>query len=153
MLSLLFKRYLLPGFNANYTDENGMTALMLAVNKEHVELAKSLVASGADINAQMPSNGFSPLLLACDGKNIALIEYFLSLSMRLFFSNYLLITNLLDNCNVTLATTTNRVNVLMYLCSWVGISEEIREKLVRVVLQKNNSDSFLNAQNKDGTLN
>jgi ankyrin repeat protein len=136
-------------------DEKGMTPLMLAVNLNHTAIARYLVESGANINAQMV-NGYTPLLLACDGGNIELVAYFLS--RRMIFVNYSIgtvwfLAHSLANCDVALTTTETRSNVLMYLCSWPNtISEELRNYLVCNVLRLNRTPAFINAQSVEGML-
>jgi len=44
----------------------GWTPLMLALNRQHTEIANQLLAAGAQLNAVEPEQGWTPLLVACE---------------------------------------------------------------------------------------
>lgn len=54
----------------------GMTPLLYAARHDHVEVAKRLIAAGADVNAQ-EANGIWPLLMAVSNNNMAIAHYLL----------------------------------------------------------------------------
>jgi ankyrin repeat protein len=54
----------------------GMTPLLYAARHNHVEIAKRLIAAGADVNAK-EANGIWPLLMAISNNNVAVAHYLL----------------------------------------------------------------------------
>ena len=54
----------------------GMTPLLYAARHNHVEVAKRLIAAGADVNAK-EANGIWPLLMAISNNNMAVAHYLL----------------------------------------------------------------------------
>jgi ankyrin repeat protein len=54
----------------------GMTPLLYAARHDHVEVAKRLIAAGADVNAK-EANGIWPLLMAISNNNMAVARYLL----------------------------------------------------------------------------
>jgi len=54
----------------------GMTPLLYAARHDHVEVAKRLIAAGADVNAK-EANGIWPLLMAISNDNMAVAHYLL----------------------------------------------------------------------------
>ncbi|HEY4340706.1 MAG TPA: ankyrin repeat domain-containing protein [Steroidobacteraceae bacterium] len=54
----------------------GMTPLLYAARHDHVEVAKRLIAAGADVNAR-EANGVWPLLMAISNDNMAAAHYLL----------------------------------------------------------------------------
>ncbi|HEY4212404.1 MAG TPA: ankyrin repeat domain-containing protein [Steroidobacteraceae bacterium] len=54
----------------------GMTPLLYAARHDHVEVAKRLVAAGADVNAK-EANGIWPLLMATSNDNMGIAHYLL----------------------------------------------------------------------------
>ena len=54
----------------------GMTPLLYAARHDHVEVAKRLIAAGADVNAK-EANGIWPLLMAISNDNVAIAHYLL----------------------------------------------------------------------------
>jgi uncharacterized protein len=54
----------------------GMTPLLYAARHNHVEVAKRLIAAGADLNAK-EANGIWPLLMAISNNNVAVAHYLL----------------------------------------------------------------------------
>jgi uncharacterized protein len=55
----------------------GMTALLYAARHDHLEVARRLVAAGADVNAK-EANGIWPLLMAISNNSVASAQYFLA---------------------------------------------------------------------------
>jgi len=55
----------------------GMTPLLYAARHDHVEVAKRLIAAGADVNAK-EANGIWPLLMAISNDNMAVAQYLLT---------------------------------------------------------------------------
>jgi uncharacterized protein len=54
----------------------GMTPLLYAARHDHIEVAKRLIAAGADVNAK-EANGIWPLLMAISNDKIAVARYLL----------------------------------------------------------------------------
>jgi uncharacterized protein len=54
----------------------GMTPLLYAARHDHVEVAKRLIAAGADVNAK-EANGIWPLLMAISNNNMIIAHYLL----------------------------------------------------------------------------
>jgi ankyrin repeat protein len=54
-----------------------MTPLLYAARHDHVEIAKRLIAAGADVNAK-EANGIWPLLMAISNDNMAVAHYLLA---------------------------------------------------------------------------
>lgn len=54
----------------------GMTPLLYAARHDHVEVAKRLIAAGADVNAK-EANGIWPLLMAISNNNMTIARYLL----------------------------------------------------------------------------
>jgi len=54
----------------------GMTPLLYAARHDHIEVAKRLIAAGADVNAK-EANGIWPLLMAISNNNMAIAHYLL----------------------------------------------------------------------------
>jgi ankyrin repeat protein len=54
----------------------GMTPLLYAARHDHVEVARRLIAAGADVNAK-EANGIWPLLMAISNNNMAIAHYLL----------------------------------------------------------------------------
>src|SRR6185503_10173635 len=54
----------------------GMTPLLYAARHDHVEVAKRLIAAGADVNAK-EANGIWPLLMAISNNNMTIAHYLL----------------------------------------------------------------------------
>ena len=59
----------------------GMTPLLYAARHDHVEVAKRLIAAGADVNAK-EANGIWPLLMAISNDNMAVAHYLLEQRQR-----------------------------------------------------------------------
>lgn len=55
----------------------GMTALLYAARHDHLEVARRLVAAGADVNAK-EANGIWPLLMAISNNSVASAQYLLA---------------------------------------------------------------------------
>ena len=51
---------------ADAIDENGESALMLAVRKENKDLVQAVLKAKADVSYQNPNNGQNALMVACD---------------------------------------------------------------------------------------
>lgn len=64
------------GQDINAKDEEGFTALMLAVMDEQFELTKLLLASGADVNV-VDSDGDTPLISAVMSRNTTILQVLL----------------------------------------------------------------------------
>ena len=60
----LVQRLLGAGSNANAAQTSGMTPLMTAAHTGSVEIAKALIARGADVNAATVETGNTPLTWA-----------------------------------------------------------------------------------------
>lgn len=63
-----------PGLDVNQTSEKGETALMMAAFRGQVDLARQLVARGAQVNKP----GWTPLHYAATNGHVAMIEYLLA---------------------------------------------------------------------------
>ncbi|CAM9567420.1 unnamed protein product, partial [Sphacelaria rigidula] len=57
-------KYIGAGGDLEVKDEDGATPLFHAAFWTHVDVAKDLIAGGADVNAQRSSDGFTPLHVA-----------------------------------------------------------------------------------------
>jgi ankyrin repeat protein len=62
--------------NLNHTNKNGMSALLLAVEKGHTELVKVILNKGASTNIQTHNDLKSPLHLAVENNNMDIIQEF-----------------------------------------------------------------------------
>jgi ankyrin repeat protein len=58
------KVFLKNGFNANYTDDHGFTALMIAAKHGHLEMVEFFLKNGFDITAKTDIEGYTALLIA-----------------------------------------------------------------------------------------
>ena len=67
-----------PAYNVNSTDENGVNMLMNACDLGHLDIAKFLVQSGIDLNAQDP-DGQTCLHYAVTCEHPDIVEYLVSL--------------------------------------------------------------------------
>ena len=75
------QEYLEKGTNINAKDDDGRTALMLALIFEHLEIAKCLVENsfaGADVNAS-DEDGYTPLMYASKNGHLNIVRYLESL--------------------------------------------------------------------------
>ncbi len=57
------QKYINSGGDLNIRGNNGITALMIACDREHIEIVKLLIAAGADLNAK-DDDGFTALMIA-----------------------------------------------------------------------------------------
>ncbi|MDF3821269.1 ankyrin repeat domain-containing protein [Leptospira sp. 96542] len=71
---LQLKKILESGGNPNAMQPSGWSALLIAANKNHTNMAKLLVLYGAKVNFNM--NGWTPLKFAQNNGNQELIEFF-----------------------------------------------------------------------------
>ena len=58
------------GANKNTAQPNGLTALMLASDKDHLEIVKLLIEMGADVNAAKVNDIMTALIFASFKGNI-----------------------------------------------------------------------------------
>ena len=74
--------YLLAGgAELDHQDEHGWTALHKAIQRGRSELAAFYLSQGADVHLQ-DSGGATPLALACQGDDVALIESMLRIGAK-----------------------------------------------------------------------
>jgi len=67
------KAFLEKGIDVNTKDDNGQTALHIAIISDNQEIVKLLIDEGADVNAK-DENGMTPLLLAVSEGHVDLAE-------------------------------------------------------------------------------
>jgi ankyrin repeat protein len=65
----LTKSLLDRGSDVEYSNPNGINALIVAASKNHTEAALLLLDRGANIDPICPENGFTPLMYSCYLKN------------------------------------------------------------------------------------
>ncbi|XP_062575495.1 putative ankyrin repeat protein RF_0381 [Saccostrea cucullata] len=65
---------LLPFADVNMTNDDGKTALMVAIEMNDVDMVKKLIQSGADVNMK-DNSGKTPLLIALHDGNFKIAEY------------------------------------------------------------------------------
>ena len=64
---------LASGADVNTTDDDGVTALMIAAQNGHEVIVSALLSGGADVNAQF-TNGVTALTLAQEGGHSVIVE-------------------------------------------------------------------------------
>ena len=103
----------------HHADENGMTALHWEAKKDCLDVVKSLVDAGADIEAK-DGMGRSPLLVACENGNIAKVKMLVEAGASVRATDYKKQTCL------TLAAHHGHTETVRYL---VGLPEvEVNQK-------------------------
>ena len=60
--------------NANRTGRNNLTALWIAAQKGHLDMARALIAAGASIDQVDATNGVTPLWLAAQGGYLDIVK-------------------------------------------------------------------------------
>lgn len=73
----------------NETDSSGMTALHHAAYKGNAELAKMLIAHGADVNSDKHDHQYSPLHFAALSGNINTVQQLLTAGAKTYHTNTL----------------------------------------------------------------
>ena len=97
----------------HHADENGMTALHWEAKKDCLDVVKSLVDAGADIEAK-DGMGRSPLLVACENGNIAMVKMLVEAGASVRATDYKK-----ETC-LTLAAENGHTETVRYL---VGLPE------------------------------
>lgn len=70
------------GMNVNVQDEDGVSALMHAIQRGHSELVQSLLISGADVNHE-DRYGYTPLILAAELGRLQTIDALVDFGVKL----------------------------------------------------------------------
>jgi len=130
----------------NITYEKGMTPLMIAVEKNNIEMVAYLLSQDADINAQN-DEGMTPLMMAVKNQNIDMVEYLLSHDADINAIN--------KNSQKAMNIAKNNENIVKMLTNWKRNggknTKSIRKKrkpLTRKIKRKPLTRKIKNPRNK-----
>ena len=75
------------GAELNSTDSNGCSSLFLACGMGHIDVARILLAAGADKDLQGDNRGTTPLISACEGGHIEVVRILLESAVDINMSD------------------------------------------------------------------
>ncbi|KAG6599729.1 Serine/threonine protein kinase [Phytophthora cinnamomi] len=88
-------RYLMESGDANATDEQGKTLLMIAAQCSQMDVVRFLVDRGADLNAVDNLNNSTPLLYAAEGGHLDVVQFLIQRGADVNIGNKEGVTSLL----------------------------------------------------------